>query len=286
MISIFAKRAFLNTNPHNEFISKEKSYRGHGHLQRVSTMIREQVIPYLDARLNPTEGYQDDVCIYVKPHLKKGMDFTFEGKRSYIDIIDGANLGEVLKKHPEVGLIVCSEADLTVMSKELPNNKVVLIPQHHCNFERRKRERQEVTKIGVIGTKEAFPPLPQELKGELAKRNMRLIEFSGFFSREDIIDFYMNIDIQIIWRPYKKILSNPLKIVNASSFGVPTVALKEEAFNEVPDCYLPVHNLEGLLFQIDMLRTEKKLYKQMHDDCLKASEKYHIENIAKLYTKL
>ena len=51
-ISIFAKRAFLNTNPYSEFISKEESYKGNGHLQRVSSMIRaDQIAPCIGAKV-------------------------------------------------------------------------------------------------------------------------------------------------------------------------------------------------------------------------------------------
>src|SRR3990167_6552498 len=178
-ISIFARRAFLNTNSGNEFISKELSYRGHGHLMRVSSMIREQVIPYIEAKLNPTSGYENDITIYVKPMVRKGDDFKFEGKKAYLDIIDGANLAQVAHRHSEVGVITCSQADYEIMSKELPNNKIVLIPQHHCNFERIKRTRKEIKRVGVIGTKGAFPFLPEGLKEALAERGMELVEFSN-----------------------------------------------------------------------------------------------------------
>src|SRR3990172_3557927 len=148
-ISIFAKRAFLNTNPYSAFESKEKSYKGHGHLQRVSSMIRaDQIVPRIGARLNPESGYENDVCIYVKPMVRKGDDFKFEGK-PYLDIIDGHNLAMVAKRHPEVTMIVCSQADMEVMSGEV-SNRIVYIPQHHCNFERIRREGREVTTIGGI----------------------------------------------------------------------------------------------------------------------------------------
>lgn len=284
MINIFAKRAFLNTNPYSDFISKEQSYKGNGHLQRVSSMIRaDQIAERIGARLNPSVWHVDDVCIYVKPHVKKGHDFTFE-KNSYIDIIDGHNLGQVALKHPEVGVIVCSQADYEVMSKELMN-KIVLIPQHHCNFEWVKRTRTEIKKVGVIGEKSAFDYLPEGLEKELEKRNMELVKFSKFFSRQDIIDFYLSIDIQIVWRPYKKILSNPLKIVNAASFGVPTIALDETAFAELGGCYLPVQDFEGFLYKLDLLRSGWMHY-TISGLCLEKAEEYHIDTIARLYKEL
>lgn len=285
-ISIFAKRAFLNTSPNTEFESKEKSYHGRGHLQRVSSMIRgDQIAERLGARLNPQARYKNDVCVYVKPHLKKGMDFNFEGKRSYLDIIDGHKLGELLLKHPEVGVIVCSQADYETMKKSLPN-KVVLIPQHHCNFEGFKRNRKGIKRMGVIGEENAFEHLPKNLEVDLQKRGIELVKLSKFFSRRDIIDFYMNIDLQIVWRPYKKRLSNPLKIVNAASFGVPTIALDEPAFREVDGCFLPVGNFKEFLVALDSLMVSSTLYDELSRNCLIKAKEYHIDNIINLYKKL
>lgn len=285
MISIFAKPAFLNINPHEALKDRTKPIRG-GHVMRVSSMIRgDQIADYLGAKLNPTSGYENDVCIYVKPMVRKGDDFTFEGK-AYLDIIDGHNLGQLAQKHPEVGVITCSQADFDTMSKEL-SNKIYLIPQHHCNFERLKRNSTEIKRIGVIGTAGAFPYLPEGLKEELTKRNIELVEFSRFFKRQDIIDFYMSIDLQIVWRPYKKILSNPLKIVNAASFGIPTIALDEPAFREFKGAYMPVDSLKMFLYCLDqMMEPNHSSYPMLSSNCLQKAEEYHIENVAKLYKEL
>ena len=97
------------------------------HLQRVSSIVRgEQIAAYMgNARLNPESGYEDDVCIYVKPHIKPGNDFKFE-KRSWIDIQDGFDLIYTLNKYPEVGVIAFSELDVKTLSK-LVKNKIVLL---------------------------------------------------------------------------------------------------------------------------------------------------------------
>ena len=285
MINFFYREAFLNTNPSEPLRLRTKPIKA-GHVMRVSSIIRgDQVAEYIGAKVNPESGYENDVCIYVKPMVRKGDDFKFEGN-AYLDIIDGANLAQVAHKYPEVGVIVCSEVDYKIMAKELPNNKIVLIPQQHCNFERIKRTRTEIKTVGVIGTRGAFPFLPKGLKEALAERGMELLEFSNFFSRQDIIDFYMKIDIQIVWRPYKKILSNPLKIVNAASFGIPTIALDEKAFWELKDTYIPVGTLEAFLGALDELRNNPSLYEDYSRKCIKASERYHINEIAKIYEQL
>src|SRR3990167_753910 len=88
------------------------------HLQRVSSIVRgEQIAAYMgNARLNPESDYEDDVCIYVKPHITPGNNFKFE-KKSYVDIQDGWDLIHVLKKYPEVGVIAYSDLAVEVLKK-------------------------------------------------------------------------------------------------------------------------------------------------------------------------
>src|SRR5437879_742694 len=109
-ISIFAKRAFLNTSPSEDF-----NYNGvkpsRGYLKRVSSIIRaDQICEATGARLNTKDNYQNGVCIYVKPDI--GPDFKFEGNRPYLDVVDGWYYMQTLKDNPKVGAIVCSERDL------------------------------------------------------------------------------------------------------------------------------------------------------------------------------
>lgn len=271
------------------FAKKSSKAHSDGHLQRVSSIIRaQQIAERIGARINPTEDYTDDVCIYVKPHVKPHEDFTFYGD-PYLDIIDGWMLIPLVNKHPEVSVIACSYNDFEYISTQV-KNKVVHIPQHHCNFEKLPRVRKEVTRIGVIGASAAFTFLPPELKEELHKRNMELVEFSSFYTREDICNFYQSIDLQIVWRPYMRVkkirLSNPLKIVNAASFGVPTIALDELAFREMKGCYLPVQNVAGLLDQIDKLTSSTQMYQEYSEKCVSQAQTYHIDRVGKLYRDL
>jgi hypothetical protein len=259
------------------------------HLARVSSTVRaNQIAEYIGAKLNPAEGYENDVCIYVKPHVKPGNDFIFEGK-PYLDICDAPDLYHLARKHPEVPVIAASDIDYKTLGQELPN-RIVKIPQQHCNFERIKRIRKGITTAGVIGSIYAFQYLPQGLREELAKRGIELIEFSKFSTRQDIIDFYVKIDVQFIWSPYNAPdapgLYNPLKFENAAAFGIPTIALDKLAWHEMKGCYIPVTTYEEFLKQLDLLRTSKTLYDKISKVCLKKAEKYHIEKIAELYRKL
>ena len=259
------------------------------HLARVSSMIRaEQIATYIGAKLNPETGYKNDVCIYVKPHVKPGNDFLFEGK-PYLDICDSPDLYILAKMHPEVPVISASDWNYKTLKRLLPN-KIINIPEQRCNFERVRRNRKEITTVGVIGTIHAFKYLPEGLRDWLAERRMELIEFSKFSTRKDVVNFYLGIDVQIIWRPYfdyrKDILMNPLKIVNSSSFGIPTITYDEKAFEEMDGCYIPVHTLYEFLYQLDNLRSSPSFYAGYSERCLKKSEEYHIDKIAKLYKNL
>lgn len=285
-VSIFAHRAFLSVSPSQEFVYSGTK-PGRGYLKRVSSIIRaDQIAEAIGAKLNPKRGYQKDVCIYVKPELDSSGDLKFEGKSSYLDVIDELGYVPVLKKHPQVSAIVLSENDYLTLASEGITNRIVLIPQHHCNFDREKRTRKKVTTVGIIGTRPAFSYLPADLNPHLTQRGMNLLMFSEFFKRQDVIDFYKKIDIQIVWRPYRKKLANPLKIVNAASFGIPTIALEETYFKEMGHCYMGVRSLDHFLIELDRLRASPTRYDAYSALCLKKSEEYHIDNISKLYKNL
>jgi hypothetical protein len=271
MFSIFAKEPMR--------LGRDK------HLGRVSSIIRgQQIAEKLGAKLNPTEGYENDVCIYIKPHVPDGFEWKFEGK-PYLDMIDGWGLIPLMRKHPEVPIIMCSQQDMKIIANVLPN-KLILIPQHHCNFERLERKSTEILTVGMVGTINAYQYLPEALEGKLAERGINLVKLSRFYTRQDIIDFYMKIDVQLVWRPYRMRLSNPLKIVNASSFGIPTIAYEETVFDEVKECYYPANDVDGFIMQLDLLRASPTLYKQLSDKCIGKAEEYHIDKIAELYKQL
>ncbi len=79
MISIFALPSYIG-----------RGYHAHVplHATRLSSRIRaEEMAAYLGAKLNPTEGFENDVCIYVKPR-------TFDQIRDgdWVDFLDGGKI--------------------------------------------------------------------------------------------------------------------------------------------------------------------------------------------------
>ena len=111
--------------------------------------------------------------------------------------------------------------------------------------------------------------------------------YSNFYPRMSVSRFHESMDIHIHWREWLgRRLSCPFKIINAASFGVPTIALEEPSFKEVEGTYIGVKTPEEFLTQLDLLITSPPLYAMLSKNCLEIAEKYHISNIAKLYEEL
>ena len=77
-----------------------------------------------------------------------------------------------------------------------------------------------------------------------------------------------------------------MKIINASSFGIPTIMYEEPSSEEMDGCFIPVRTLDEFLAELDKLRSNPELYDQYAKRCIEKTEEYHIENIAKLYKNL
>ena len=269
-ISIFAKKHF---------------YTRSGRLMRMTSMIRgEQIAQAIGAKLNPESGYENDVCIYVKPYVNDDRVFDFAG-RSYLDLIDTFKLTRLAKNFPDVSIIACSENDKKVIS-EAVENKVVCIPQHHCNFERIQKESSELKTVGVVANPSAMKYLPEGLKDRLAEIGLDFVPFENFRERQDLVNYYQTIDLQIVWRPWFTELSNPLKMVNAASFGVPSIALDEPSFSEMEGCYIPVKTLDEFILAAEKLKSSPTDNEKLVQRGVEKAEEYHIENIAKMYKAL
>jgi hypothetical protein len=236
----------------------------------------------MGCKYNPTEGYENDTCIYVKPEPK---DFDHIKDGSYVDILDSFSTLSLLKKRPEIGIIFCSLFHYELF-KDKYANKSVLIPHHHCNFERIKRTRKEINTVGFIGNKRGLAIPVEELEKRLKEIGLNFITNYEFGSRQDVIDFYKQIDIQLIWKDNTLLSHTPLKLTNAMSFGIPTVSKKCDNFKELEGFYIPTaDSIENLMVELEVLK-DQDYYNSWSKKSIEGSEKYHIENIAKLYEKL
>ena len=244
MISIFAKPPY--------FLGEEGKKEG-WILQRVSSRIRgEEISAYLGANYNQERS---DINIYVKgcrhDQIKDG---------DYADVLDDLWTTDWLKNKPGIKVIAMSLSHYDLL-KSILKNEIVYIPHHHVNFEREVRTRTEVTTCGYIGASQRI-----EVKG------FKFIYSTNFKTRQDIIDFYKKIDIQVIGDVPDVPYYHPTKIINAMSFGIPTVAPKKMGYREV----------EGFYFQdIEELRNGWDA-----ERLIREAEKYHISKTAELYQQL
>ena len=120
---------------------------------------------------------------------------------------------------------------------------------------------------------------------EVEARGFKFITKFDYRNKQDVIDFYKKIDIQICWSTRNKALKNPLKLINAASFGIPTVTCEQVGYKEFEGNYIKVSTMDELMDELEKLK-DQKYYKSWADKIVGPTEKYHITNIAKLYRKL
>jgi hypothetical protein len=87
----------------------------------------EQVAQWLGGKYNPRSGYENDVCVHIKP---QNMASVRDG--DWVDISDGPWVPDLLGDRPGVGAIANSKHSYDFLSKKLPN-KLVWISTQHLN---------------------------------------------------------------------------------------------------------------------------------------------------------
>jgi hypothetical protein len=241
----------------------------------------EQIAKRIGAKINPKEGFEKDICIYVKCVPPDNYP-----TKTYIDVVEESEGLKWVFSHPKVGVIASSVSMYNYLKVKL-KNKIVLIPQHHCNFERIKRTRGEVKVAGIIGNPAAFQYPLKDIESKLRGIGVSLKPFikKVFNNRQEVVDFYKQIDVQLIWRPGSDgVLRNPLKITNALSFGIPTVAYPEEDFDEeYYDLYVRTLTINEMIDRVERLKNSETYYTRLSKTGLEIAESYHIDNISKMY---
>ncbi len=274
-LAFFAKTPFLREN---------KQANSGRYLQRASSIIRAQEIAkFTGGTYNKASHAPNDVRIFVKP---SSLENVREG--DYVDVLDDLKLTELLKLRPGIHVIAMSGPHYDWLKQEL-SNTIVLIPHHHVNFERIKRTRKKIQVCGYIGTfREHHIKINNDLARRLKEIDMEMIQLYDFKKRQDTLDFYSRIDIQIIGH-IRHISHVPqyhaTKIINAMSFGIPTVSGYKLGYRDVEGYYLKGRTLGELVKQVVQLK-DQSYYNNWVTKILPIAERYHIENIAKIYTSL
>lgn len=276
MISIFYRPYYVGNRFHR-FLKEES-------VQRLSSRIRgEEIADYLGAKKNPTDGYKEDTCIFVKP---VSIDRVHDG--AWLDILDSGLSYQHLLQRPQVKVIAASEHSYDVLKKEI-DNVITLIPSHHINQDRIQREKREIKTAGYIGAASVISKkIYKEIADNLQQIGIDMVTCFDFKEKEDAINFYKSIDILVIggWElgdsnPHKI----PTKIINAASFGIPTVAYPLNGYKEIEGYYMRAKNMKDLVSEVIELKNES-FYYSFSKIIQENAESYHISKIAELYKNL
>ncbi len=255
---------------------------------RLSSRVRgEEIANFLGANYSYSKFNKDDICIYLKPRsLESVRDID------YVDILDGIKLIPMLKTRPKIKVIAYSKVYYDYLKKEL-QNEIFYIPHHHINLENKKRVKNKSIVGGMIGKATLLSyPVFNDIKKYLTEAGIEFRECFVYQTREEILDFYSQIDFQVIWffnlpghEDYDYFYRHPTKIANAAAFGIPTIAQEILGHKEFEGKYLVAENYEEIVRQAEKLKDDK-YYDQLSKQLIDEAKKYHISEIAKLYKNL
>ena len=257
-----------------------------------STITRgKQVAERLNVPCDPDHLSLSDTVVLVKTWFEKAEKI----KNVYLDICDGENFLQFGQQHPDIHIIAISNLAKEYISQKLDND-IVVIPEHHCNFEGVVRNREAVTTAGYVGSKYNFTMDINDLTERLKAVGINFIYLfvdDASLGREDICNFYKQIDIQITFRNIETVsdipseLKNPLKPVNAGSFKIPTVGYPEPNYvREMDGCFIPAENLDKIVEACLALKENEDRYKKYSELAYTRARHYHIDRIIELYKKL
>lgn len=238
------------------------------------------------------EIYSDDVLIFIKGFPPDKL--IEHAKHVYVDVDDGWGLIDVLKGRLDVTPIAASRVGQKYLREQLGRDDVLLIPGHHCNFERSVRVTGEVKVAGFSGYAENLHLDVGTLRNELGAIGIDFVTQTKFSNREDVCNFYKGIDIQICFRKKSETnpapeLRDPLKLINASSFGIPTVSYPEPSYaDEFNGCFVPVQSLSEVVEACKWLSIVGAIpdYSDISMRAICKAEHYHIDHIAPLFRRL
>jgi len=242
--------------------------------------------------VEPPKFYSDDVLVCIK--RLPPPDLVSYVKCVYVDVNDCYGLIPYLKGRLDVTPVAASRVGHKYLQEQLGRNNVLMIPGHHCNFERDVRVTGKVKTAGFIGYPENLQLGIDELHKALDEIGIAFVAKVDAKSREDVCNFYKSIDIQICFRKKSETnpapeLRDPLKLINAGSFGIPTVAYPEPSYaDEFNGCFVPVRSLSEVIEVCKWLSTVGAI-PDYNDISMRArcrAEHYHIEHISPMFRRL
>ena len=173
----------------------------------------------------------DDTVICIKsvptPQLTKHVS------KCYVDVVDSMGVLNILRQHPNIDAIPIA---ITKSNQRFIENylhrEAIVVPQQHCNFENVIRDRDDVKVVGFCGCTDTFDLSLNAVANALREIGLEFVAKFDLSTRQEVVDFYKSIDINLCYRVVNTTLKNHLKIINAGSFKIPTVAFPEPAYVE------------------------------------------------------
>jgi hypothetical protein len=271
MISFFAKPSFL---ANQRFPNSENRT-----IVRLSSEIRgKQIADYLGEKYNPKEGFENDLCVYIKPMKLDRIRDT-----DIVDFSDGMYTGllEMLKTRPKIRVLAHSTYIYKFL-KDALENEIIYLPQQHLNWERQTRTITELRKGGCIGSHSR-----ESIKmGDDIRKAIAPLEFEmcvNWQCREDAVDFYKRIDFLVIYGSPRDddrlLVAQPTKMINAASFGIPSFATWQAGFEEFEGYYTQFTTLDDLVEKLNNHKIDQQRL-------INKAEEYHISKIAERYKQL
>jgi len=243
----------------------------------------EQIAERMGATLNPGTVNPDDVHVFIT-YLPR---FPLPPKTVF-DPNDHKNQWVFISEHPEIPLIAISRAEEELFRSMWPN-RIVFIPDHHANYECEQRPDRPVRAVGTVGSRASLWLDLDDLAARLTAIDITLLRRDLGRHRSQVLDAYRRMDIQIVFRANlpDRSICDALKLSNASSFGIPTVAFPELAYaTEYHGCFLPANTVDELVAGVDRLAKDPRLYRYYATRARERSEDYHIDNICDRYRAL
>lgn len=253
---------------------------------RLSTRLRaEEIVQFLDGKVVQDPREAEGVRVHLKP---RSLRHVYEG--DYVDILDDFNLIAALEKRPGVKVIAYHTPHHDFLWERL-DNPITVIPHAHINFENKTRTKNKQIVGGLIS--KSVPQVHKffnEIKDRLAVEGIELRGQFEYQTREEMLQFYNDIDFQVIWydnppEDWSGVLIYPGKIINAASFGIPTIAQPIIGHENARGFYIPANTYEEIVRAAKRLQDER-IYTEWSQKLLKWSHEYDMDNIIKLYKQL
>jgi len=243
-----------------------------------------------DDRISP-----ESIVVVVKQRVLDAEETLDYVKSLWIDVVDGYGLIEDLLAHPRMKAIAIGPMSKAFIRRRVMN-RLETIPEHHCNFENWTRPKdRDVRVVGAMCYPGNFDVDSEEIRKALRSIGMEFRLATFFRRREDVVRFYKKIDIQLCIRFWRGIgqkeppeLKNPLKLENAGSFQIPTVAFPEPCFLEEfgEDTFIHILTMDDIVESCKVLKSNRRYYEDYAMRAWKRAQDYHIDRIAPLYLEL